>query len=396
MTTSRFRVVCPACSAPRVLLARELEQAVRCECGESFLARPSGQTGQAARPAAQPVLPASAPAPAMLEAPPLPREPAEPAVRAGANTTTAVVGEVIERRAVWGPAALLREVRLALTWWGTSPDPSALLAGVGAAIMVLPAWRDSYRPFSGTRTGELLYDRGAIPFAILLLSAWALLLLLLKLRNLLAQRSALRFELLPADLEGPIRAGALHAFRSRLTSLPFPHQRSWLFRRVGLALEHFQARGNVEEVGAFLGAQADIDATRVDSSYSLLRVLIWAIPILGFIGTVVGIGAAVEGFSGGMSGAKDVSTIQGALGKVTSGLATAFDTTLVALVASILVMFPTNALQKAEENCLSLVDEVCQERLLARLQAPAQPLERALTSLLDKLQRWESTGQAGA
>ena len=43
-----------------------------------------------------------------------------------------------------------------------------------------------------------------------------------------------------------------------------------------------------------LKSQSEIDATMVDSSYVLIKVFIWAIPILGFIGTVLGISEAVS------------------------------------------------------------------------------------------------------
>jgi hypothetical protein len=66
----------------------------------------------------------------------------------------------------------------------------------------------------------------------------------------------------------------------------------------------------------------------VQSSYTLSNVFIWAIPILGFIGTVIGIGQAVGAFSGSLDQAQDISLLKKSLNDVTGGLATAFDTTL--------------------------------------------------------------------
>jgi biopolymer transport protein ExbB/TolQ len=94
-------------------------------------------------------------------------------------------------------------------------------------------------------------------------------------------------------------------------------------------------------------------------------VFIWAIPILGFIGTVMGLGGAV-----GSLGVQDTTNIEGikdSLGAITGGLGTAFDTTLVALIMSLLLKLPASSLQKAEEDLLNWVDEYCNENLLKRL-----------------------------
>ena len=132
-------------------------------------------------------------------------------------------------------------------------------------------------------------------------------------------------------------------------------------------LEHFRVRKSNPEVASMLASHSEIDANAVQSSYTLLNVFIWAIPILGFIGTVIGISAAVGGFSGGLEAAQDISALKDSLNNVTGGLATAFDTTLIALVMSIFVMFPSSSLQKAEEDLLNWVDEYCNENLLKRL-----------------------------
>jgi len=133
-------------------------------------------------------------------------------------------------------------------------------------------------------------------------------------------------------------------------------------------LEHFRVRKSTPEVASMLASHSEIDANAVQSSYTLMNVFIWAIPILGFIGTVIGISAAVGAFSGSLDAAQDVSVLKDSLNSVTTGLATAFDTTLIALVMSIFVMFPSSSLQKAEEDLLNWVDEYCNENLIKRLQ----------------------------
>jgi biopolymer transport protein ExbB/TolQ len=99
----------------------------------------------------------------------------------------------------------------------------------------------------------------------------------------------------------------------------------------------------------------------------MIRVFIWAIPLLGFIGTVIGISAAVAGFSDSVAAVVDLDVMKQSIGTVTIGLGIAFDTTLLALVMSIVIMFPASSLQKSEEDFLNRVEAYCDERLGRRL-----------------------------
>jgi hypothetical protein len=126
-------------------------------------------------------------------------------------------------------------------------------------------------------------------------------------------------------------------------------------------------RNSNPEAATVLSAQSDVDANDVQSSYTLLKIFIWAIPILGFIGTVQGLGEAVGGFASGMGNTDDVAVLKNSLGMITKGLAVAFDTTLIALIMAIPLMFFMSAMQKAEEDVLNSIDEFCTENLLKRL-----------------------------
>ena len=234
---------------------------------------------------------------------------------------------------------------------------------IAAALLVaaLPLW------FMDLYLGELFYERGWVPFALLFLFGWAVAILALKSRKLRRQRASMIFDLLPAELSDEISIDTLDKFTGHVNKLPIPPQESFLINRVLRGLEHFRVRKSTPEVSAILTSQSEIDANAVESSYTLLKVFIWAIPILGFIGTVIGISAAVGGFSGSLDQAQDISVLKESLNGVTGGLATAFDTTLIALVMSMLVMFPTSSMQKAEEDLLNWVDEYCNENLLKRL-----------------------------
>lgn len=97
----------------------------------------------------------------------------------------------------------------------------------------------------------------------------------------------------------------------------------------------------------------------------------WAIPILGFIGTVQGLGVAVAGF-GVLGGMADVSAIKSAIGQVTVGLGVAFDTTLLALILTTILMFPLISFQRKEEGLFGELDNYIDDLLLARFPSPEQ------------------------
>lgn len=88
------------------------------------------------------------------------------------------------------------------------------------------------------------------------------------------------------------------------------------------------------------------------SSYALPRIIVWSIPVMGFIGTVMGIGESVSGFEGFLSKADDIDVLREGLVNVTSGLGTAFDTTFLALTISVIVVFPLTIVERIEQQLL--------------------------------------------
>ncbi|MEC9091203.1 MAG: MotA/TolQ/ExbB proton channel family protein [Planctomycetota bacterium] len=242
-------------------------------------------------------------------------------------------------------------------WWVTAP------IAIGSSVLFLLV----LIPVRGTYFGELFLDRGWVPFAMTILSFWAGTILVFKWMKMREQKSAMLVDVLPAELSEEITTENLDQFAEGVNRLPEKQRRSFLVNRVLRGLEHFRVRKNAGEVSELLQSQSEIDGNNVDTSYSLLRVFVWAIPILGFIGTVIGISSAVGSFSGSLQDSSDISKLKESLNQVTAGLATAFDTTLVALVLSLIIKFPMSGMQKAENGLLNWVDEYCNENLIKRL-----------------------------
>lgn len=223
----------------------------------------------------------------------------------------------------------------------------------------------------------MLLERGWIPHVIMVLTALSVAILIVKVIRLRRQRRVFNYSILETERITPANVGDVIGRVESLREQAGPRLSSVLLERVNRLLEHYAARGDVAETANVNSTDADSDASAVAASFSIVKVFIWAIPIVGFIGTVIGIGVAVGGFSASLEGAEQLDTIKSSLGEVTSGLAIAFDTTLVALVASILVMFPTSAIQKAEDRLVNDVDDFCVSEVLRRLTSPEQEVEAA-------------------
>ncbi|MDH4224854.1 MAG: MotA/TolQ/ExbB proton channel family protein [Deltaproteobacteria bacterium] len=144
-----------------------------------------------------------------------------------------------------------------------------------------------------------------------------------------------------------------------------------IHRRITRVLNYVRGVPKKEGVNDLLDYQAGIDVKKLEASYAVLGVFIWAIPILGFIGTVLGIAGSVSEFSSFVQtaegGGQFNTQMRAALGGVTGGLAVAFNTTFLALVLVIPVMLATSFLQKSEEELLLDIEEYCLEELMPHL-----------------------------
>jgi len=175
-------------------------------------------------------------------------------------------------------------------------------------------------------------------------------------------------------------------------------QDSVIFRRVRRTLRHLKAIPKKEEITSILNYQADIDHNRMQSGYALLNVFIWAIPILGFIGTVFGIGQSVGEFSDFIrsTGGTDLNTqMRSALGGVTSGLSVAFSTTFIALVGVVPIMMLASSLRKREEDCFSVL-KIIVWKIYCQIYMCVLEMRCLMTQLVNIWNRWQSFLRIGA
>ena len=129
---------------------------------------------------------------------------------------------------------------------------------------------------------------------------------------------------------------------------------------------------DVGRVTGWIGSENSRDAVASDMTYTLARTMMWLIPILGFIGTVQGLGSAVGGFANFLKGAAELTAIKGAIANVTIGLGVAFDTTFLALMLVTVVQFPLTSVMRRESTLLAEIDIYLDEHFISRLPSAEQ------------------------
>jgi flagellar motor component MotA len=194
---------------------------------------------------------------------------------------------------------------------------------------------------------------------------WSMTVLGLKHGKIRHQRAALMLDVLPLRLGKEITAANVTSFIDHVYALPEKLRDSLMVNRIRKALELFEVRQNISDVREMMVSQSEIDFSRINGSYALPRACLWGIPLLGFIGTVVGLSHAIAGMN--FSNVEDIAKILGAINNVTSGLGTAFDATLLGLVLALILNFPISSMAKQEDSNLQTIDAFCNEVLLPRL-----------------------------
>jgi biopolymer transport protein ExbB/TolQ len=187
--------------------------------------------------------------------------------------------------------------------------------------------------------------------------------LLLKLWNVVRQQSAMDAVQLPPAADGGDRPEDCPQLLSELAAQPAAMQDSYLVRRFREALQYVQQKGSADELDDQLRYQADMDAARQHDSYALARLVIWAIPILGFLGTVIGITEAISGIS-----PESFAKLEG-IQTMTAGLGVAFDTTAIALILSMILMFAQYVVDRIEGDLVGKVDERVSAALVGRFES---------------------------
>ena len=237
----------------------------------------------------------------------------------------------------------------------------------GIGLLLALGFYVAIAPLTEHHFAKMFYERGPVPYVIVVLTGWCLAILFVKWLKLRLQRKSLLYSIVPEDSDFVLSPLTADDVIRRLYQLADNPKSFLLLNRIERSLSNLKNIGRVADVDDILRSQAENDETYTDSTYTLMRGFIWAIPVFGFIGTVMGLSVAIGAFGGALAEGSEISELRNSLRGVTGGLAVAFETTLVGLVAAVFVQLLSTTLRKQEEKFLDACTDYCHRYIVSKL-----------------------------
>ena len=196
--------------------------------------------------------------------------------------------------------------------------------------------------------------------ACFILGIWALAIMGYKTASIVSERRLLDVELIPVTEGMRILPEDTREFARGVQALPEDRQLMLLPRALLNALRRFNSTNNIQDVSSSTNTIFESEAERLESELSMIRYISWAIPSIGFIGTVRGIGEAL---------AQADKAVQGDIAGVTQSLGVAFNSTFIALLISIFLMFLVHQLQLLQERLVFDSQTYVDDKLIRHMKA---------------------------
>jgi biopolymer transport protein ExbB/TolQ len=197
--------------------------------------------------------------------------------------------------------------------------------------------------------------------ACFVLMLWAMAIMAFKGAVALREQRLLERDLVPVPEGTRILPEDAREYARQLESLDPRDRRTLLPRSLNAALHRFGATRNIQDVSETARALCGAESERLDSEMAMVRYIAWAIPSIGFIGTVRGIGDAL---------AQAHRAVEGDIAGVTQSLGVAFNSTFIALLISIVLMFVLHQLQLQQERLVLDTETYLDQRLIQHLRVP--------------------------
>ncbi len=196
--------------------------------------------------------------------------------------------------------------------------------------------------------------------ACFILMLWALAIMGYKALELSRERRLLEVDLVPIAEGMRILPEDTREFARQVQALPDTQQTMVLPRALLNALRRFSTTRNIQDVSSSTHTIFESEADKLESELSMIRYISWAIPSIGFIGTVRGIGEAL---------ARADQAVQGNIAGVTQSLGVAFNSTFIALLISIFLMFLVHQLQLMQERLVFDSENYLEDKLIRHMKA---------------------------
>ncbi len=195
--------------------------------------------------------------------------------------------------------------------------------------------------------------------ACFILMLWAVAIMAYKAVAAVRERALLESELIPTTVGMSILPEDTREYSRPVQALPESVQSYLLPRTLLTALHRFRSTRNIQDVSTAVRTVCEAESERLDTELAMVRYIAWAIPSVGFIGTVRGIGQALS---------QAHKAVEGDIAMVTESLGVAFNSTFIALVLSIVLMFFLHQLQMAQERLVLDTQNYCDRHLIRYLQ----------------------------
>ena len=196
--------------------------------------------------------------------------------------------------------------------------------------------------------------------ACFILMWWALAIMGYKAWMVTRERTLLDVDLVPIAEGMRILPEDTREFARQVQALPEEQRAMMLPRALLQALRRFSTTRNIQDVSSSTHTMFESEADRLESELSMIRYISWAIPSIGFIGTVRGIGEAL---------AQADQAVQGDITGVTEALGVAFNSTFIALIISIFLMFLVYQLQLMQERLVFDSETYVDDKLIRHMKS---------------------------
>jgi chemotaxis protein MotA len=176
-----------------------------------------------------------------------------------------------------------------------------------------------------------------------------------KLRVIARERKAFKMNLIPTNDKHVFMPQDINNLKFKL--IEFERKEKYILSDLlKKACTKFRTSGSLSELIDIVSIQIEVSQEKSEGDQSVIRYLTWVIPSIGFVGTVIGISQAL------------IVANTGDMDKITTLLGVAFDTTLVALVLSIIIMWFVHQLQEETDRFHSDLKEFVIDNLINKIE----------------------------
>lgn len=243
--------------------------------------------------------------------------------------------------------------------WIRSNSLGSITIGVTATLALTIA----LLPLRNTMPGAFLLGRGITQPVTLAIAITVVHYCLMRLVRSSGERRLLSYEwipprmanLRPEDADVQILIGVVSG------------RPSLIGNRLARLLVCFRDSGSRSIARELHEDDTNLTLSEIEGSFLVAKTMIWALPMLGFLGTVLGISIAIGGFTGLLNDVQDLAKVKSGLTQVTGGLSTAFDTTLLGIICAVACMVLMSLAERSEYRLSSDLEAVINDSLFPRL-----------------------------